>query len=248
MTESYPNQQINRYFSIIQSQLDNLLERQRESMAEVAHLWTEAIKQDKLLYAFGSGHSRFISGELYWRAGGLAPVMTIEDPSNGAAERMEGYAATFMEQYNIQAGDLLLVISTSGINAVPIEVAQYGRDAGATVIALTGYSSYKDAASRHSSGKRLFELADVVLDTMVEYGDAVIALDGSDWRVAATSTLVSVGMLNAIVAQTAQNLMDAGAVPPVLVSSNVPDGDAHNRSMSDKYWQRLTKFPRKRVM
>lgn len=116
------------------------------------------------------------------------------------------------------------------------------------MIALTGYSSYKDAVSRHSSGKRLYELADVVLDTMVEYGDAVVPLEGKDWRVAATSTLVSVGMLNAIVAQTAQNLVDAETTPPILVSANVPEGDEHNRSLSQKYWKRLARFPRRRVM
>src|SRR5690554_6666299 len=111
---------ISRYFEAATRQLQAGLEQQRDAMNAVADLWTDIILNDRLIYSFGSGHSRFIAGELYWRAGGLAPVMMIEEPTDGMAERLEGYASLFMQEYAIQPGDCLVVISNSGINPVPV--------------------------------------------------------------------------------------------------------------------------------
>ncbi len=238
---------IDRYQAVATEILDKVFTAQREQMAQVADAWAQAIQADKLAYTFGSGHSRYIAGELYWRAGGLAAVMLIEDPTNGLAERLEGYAAQFMAGYNIQPGDLLFVISNSGINPVPVEVAEIGKQAGATVVAVTSLSHSQATASRVASGRKLYQVADYVLDTMGVYGDAAVPLPEVEWRVAPVSTLVSVAMLNAIVAQTAGNLLAAGVTPPVLVSANVPEGDALNQRLSDKYWQRLAHFPRKKA-
>ncbi len=236
---------IEQYYTLATEQLGKVLGAQREVMAQVAEVWARAILEDKLAFSFGSGHSRYIAGEIYWRAGGLAPVMLIEDPTNGLAERVEGYAEQFMKAYDIQPGDLLFVVSNSGINPVPNDVAQYGKNAGAIVIAVTNLEQSREAKSRAASGKKLYELADYVLDTMGAYGDAIVPLPGVDWKVAPTSTLVSVSMLNAVVGQVAANLLAAGVTPPVLISANVPEGDAHNQAMCDKYWRRLTRFPRK---
>lgn len=238
---------IEQYFNIAAQQLEDVLKQQHESMMAVAAAWAEAIEADKMAYSFGSGHSRFIAGELYWRAGGLAPVMQIVDPTNGMAERVEGYAPNFMQEYDIQAGDLLFVVSNSGINAVPIEVAQVGKEVGAVVVAVTNLSYSQNATSRHSSGKKLYEFADHILDTMVVSGDAAVPMPDQDWNVAPTSTLVSVAMLNAIVAQTSQNLLEKGVMPPVLLSANSPGGDEHNKAMVEKFWRRLARFPRRRT-
>jgi len=238
---------IKQYFNVAQTQLNDVLESQMSVMQEVAELWAKAIQKDCLMYAFGSGHSRFIAGELYFRAGGLAPVMTIDDPALGKAERVEGYADTFMGRYAIEAGDLLVVISNSGINALPVEVALLGKQQGATVIALTNYEQSFAAKSRHSSGKKLYEVADSILGNRGIAVEAAVEIPGKDWKVAPTSTMVSVAMLNAIVAQTAHNLASAGVTPPVLLSANVPEGDAHNQEIIKKYWSRLTNYPLRKV-
>jgi len=238
---------INQYFDIAQRQLNDVLNAGKESMLEVAKLWVKAIQDKHLMYAFGSGHSRFIAGELYFRAGGLAPVMTIADPSLGASERIENYAETFMSRYLIEEGDLLLVVSNSGINPVPIEVAMLGKERGATVIALTNHEQSAKATSRHSSGKKLFEVSDIILDNKGIAGDAAVPVPNQGWRVGPTSTLVSVAMLNAIVAETAHQLAELGETPPVLLSANVPEGDVHNRKIVEEYWPRLTSFPLHKV-
>ncbi len=236
---------IDEYFQQIHRQLDVVLEGQHELLHQAADTWATAIAADKMIYVFGSGHSRLIAGELYWRAGGLASVLVLDDPTEGAAERLEGYASAITDPFDFGAGDVLIVISNSGINAVPIEVALEGKARGATVQAVTALEHSQQSASRHSSGKRLFEIADLVLDTRGPYGDAAIAVTGRAWRVAATSTVVSVTILEAIVAQTAELLAQRGVEPPVLVSSNVPEGDAHNERLSARYWRRLARFPRR---
>ncbi len=236
---------IREYFQQVTTQLEAVLEGQRDVLHQAAETWAAAIAADRMIYVFGSGHSRLIAGELYWRAGGLASVMVLDDPTEGAAERLEGYAAAITDPYDFGEGDVLIVISNSGINAVPIEVAREGKARGATVQAITALEHSLKAASRHSSGRRLFEIADQVLDTQGPYGDAAIAVSGREWRVAATSTVVSVTILEAIVAQTAELLVERGVEPPVLVSSNVPEGDAHNEQLGRRYWRRLARFPRR---
>jgi len=233
------------YLEVVSRQLQAVAEREAENLRDAAAMVARALQEGHLVYTFGSGHSRFIAGELTWRAGGLAPVVAIEDPGHGAAERVEGYAITFLEAYDVEAGDVVFVVSQSGINAVPIETAVFARERGAYVIAVTSLAHAGATASRHSAGKKLHELADLVLDTHTAVGDAAVALDGGALRVAPTSTVVSTAMLNAAVAQAAQLLLDAGVVPPVLVSANVSEGDTHNRRLADKLWRRLTHFPRR---
>ncbi len=238
---------IDQYFSTTGQLLDQVLTAQRQTMVRVAESWTELIQQNHIIYTFGSGHSRYIAGELYFRAGGLAPIMRIDDPAEGGAERIEGYAMNFVGKYDIQPGDSLVVISNSGINPVPVEVALAGKQMGATVIAVTSLTYSQQAVSRHSSGKKLYEVVDIVLDTMVPKGDAVVELPGLDWRVSPVSTMVSVAMLNAIVAQTAWNIAASGKQPPVFISANVPEGDAHNQRMVEQYWRRLTHYPLRQI-
>lgn len=238
---------IKAYFTVALKQLEDILASQHEALEKFADIWADAIKEKHLLYAFGSGHSRFIAGELYFRAGGLAPVMTMDDPSLGKAERLEGYAETFIHHYPIEAGDIMLVISNSGINPLPIEVAAYAKAQGAKVIALSNLSQSQNAKSRHSSGKKLYEFADLILDTKGFEGDAAVSIPGYDWQVGPTSTLASVAMLNAVVTQTAFNLAGLGISPPVLLSSNAPGGDIHNQAMIDSYWPRLSAFPLRKI-
>ena len=234
---------IDQYFTKTVQHLEQVLLSQRSVMERVANVWTEAIQQDHLIYVFGSGHSRYIAGELFFRAGGLGSIMRIDDPTEGMAERVEGYAANFMGKYDIQPGDVLMVASQSGINPVPVEAALEGKQKGATVLAVTSLPHSQATPSRHSSGRKLYEVSDIVLDTMVPKGDAVVELQDSGWRTSPISTIISVAMLNAIVAQTVQNLVNAGTTPPVFISANLPEGDVHNRQVVEKYWRRLARFP-----
>ena len=223
--------------------LSAAFDSQRGTMEQIARHWSELISGNHMIYSFGSGHSRFIAGELHFRAGGLVPVMSIDDPGRGLAERLEGYGQLLVDRYEISAGDCTVVISNSGINALPIELAEAARARGSSVVAVTSGAVSSGLRPRHPSGKKLYEVADFVLDTGVPAGDAVVPLDGYTWSVAPVSTLISVGLLNAIIAQVARNLVAAGVSPPVLASVNAHDGDDHNDRVVERYWRRLASFP-----
>jgi uncharacterized phosphosugar-binding protein len=134
------------------------------------------------------------------------------------------------------------VISNSGINAVPVEVALLSKEAGLTVIALTSMAHSRTVASRHSSGRKLYEVADIVIDTHGFPGDAAVALPGGKLRSGATSTVVGAAIIEAITVQAAALLDARGVAPPVLVSANVPEGDAHNLALYERYRPRLIRY------
>src|SRR5699024_3266186 len=125
-------------------------------------------------------------------------------------ERKEGYAPSFMTEQDIQKGDILIVVSASGRNAVPVEVALFGKEKGAYVIAVTATEYSKSQDSRHSSRQRLFEVADLVLDTHSPVGDALMSHENVDVRCATGSTSVGAAMLNAVVAETINIMAERG--------------------------------------
>ena len=204
------------------------------------------------LHVFGAGHAHLFAEELAFRAGGLAPVNPIVDYGytlmGGSAslstrlERLEGYATAKLQSYDLRPGEVLLVVSQSGINPGPVEAALYAKERHLNVIAVTSVGHSRGMLSRHSSGKRLYEIADVVIDNHVPMGDALVELRPGFPRVSAASTVVGAAILQALVAEVTSRLMQRGIEPPVWISSNVPDGDAHNKRLAEKYPARIKAF------
>ena len=201
-----------------------------DRIGQAGKVIANAIVQGGTLHVFGMGHSHMLAEELYVRAGGLACVNAIlepslmlhEDPARATElERQEGLAAEILVKHEMRAGDVLIVVSNSGRNPVPIEMALLAKERGLVVIALTSLAHSQAVASRHSSGGRLFEVADVVLDNGGEVGDAVLEVEGHPTRACPTSTVIGAAILNAVVAAIIEELLGMGVVPPVLVSSNV---------------------------
>ncbi|HYH12988.1 MAG TPA: sugar isomerase domain-containing protein [Thermomicrobiales bacterium] len=154
-------------------------------------------------------------------------------------ERMEGYAPAVLTNHDVNPGDVVIVISTSGVNAVPIELAEAAKRSGAVIVAVTSADAYRDVPSRHSSGRKLADVADIVLDTRVPEGDAVVPIGDASIRVGATSTILGATLLNLLVVETARLLDQAGQPVPAFISQNVPGGDAHNASLIERYGRRL---------
>jgi uncharacterized phosphosugar-binding protein len=233
---------IERYFAFAADRLRQVADESGASIYRAAEAVARAIEHDKDFLLFGSGHSALIAREAAWRAGGLAPAMVLEDIAEGDGERLEGLAALILGRYELRPGSVLVVISNSGINAVPIEIAMAGKERGLTVIALTSLAHSQAVSSRHSSGKKLYELADIVIDSHTVPGDAALELPGSQLKSGATSTVIGAAIIEAIVVQAAALLAERGIVPPVLVSSNLPEGDAHNRALAARYRPRLIRY------
>lgn len=221
----------------------------RDEMAAITgaavHL-ADCIAADGIVYVFGSGHSAMLAQEVFHRAGGLVPFNAMLDVNLtifGTAhatrlERMEGYASAVFTNHDVRPGDVAIVISTSGISPVPIEVAEHARSLGTTVIAVTTAGGYRDVASRHSSGRKLVDVTNLVLDTHVATGDAVVPVGDGDVRAGALSTVLGATLINLLVVETSRLLDERGVPVPAFVSQNVP-GDEHNAALIGRYADRL---------
>jgi uncharacterized phosphosugar-binding protein len=150
-------------------------------------------------------------------------------------ERMEGYAGAILDLYHVGEGDTILIISNSGRNSVPVEMALGARERGASVIALTSLKHSRQVASRHSSGKKLYEIADLVLDNQAEYGDAAYPVKGSPVFSGPTSSIVGAALVQAVALRAAEKIAREGTAPPLLRSSNADDADEYNDVLLRKY-------------
>ncbi|MBN1562727.1 MAG: SIS domain-containing protein [Anaerolineae bacterium] len=233
---------IDHYFSLA---IDLLQTVQRESgpaIRAAAVMVADALADDKDVLLYGSGHSTLIAQDAAGRAGGLVPFLAMEDVAHGDAERLEGMAQVIAGRYELRAGSVMILISNSGINPVPVEMAMLCKAAGLSVIAITALAHSQAVASRHSSGKKLYELADIVINTHGIPGDARLDLPGGNFKSGATSTLVGVSIVQSMTVQAAALLSERGIDPPVFISANLPQGDAHNKAIIKRYRSRLARY------
>jgi uncharacterized phosphosugar-binding protein len=215
--------------------LQQMKESQADAIREAAALVGDTIMDGGLVYTFGSGHSQLLSQEVHSRAGGLYPVMQIADPLWGRAERLEGLAEFLLKGKPLKAGEVIFVISNSGRNPEPIEVAMQAKEMGLHVIAVTSMAHSQSVDSRHSSGKKLYELAEVVLDTGAPPGDAAMSFEGLAVKAGALSTVLGAAIMNAVMVEAIQYMAEKGFEPPVLMSANLDGSDEYNARIMDRY-------------
>lgn len=232
------------YSQFIQQNLQEVLKTQEEPLNQAATLAAKSIKAGGRIYVFGTGHSHMIAEEIYNRAGGLALVNAILEPSlmiheqpnkSTYVERLSGYAEILFRLSGISAKDIIMIVSTSGRNALTVEMGLKARETGTKLIAMTSLPSSQQLSSRHPSGKRLFELADVVLDTMTKYGDAGFQVPNLENPVGPTSSLAGVALAQTFIVTVIDQLVQMGIKPPVFRSSNVDGADEYNDKLFQEY-------------
>lgn len=236
-----------RYLGEIDGLLRALVTSQAQMIDAAARLVHTSLVDDGVLHIFGSGHSQMAAQEIYLRAGGLASVNAILDNNlsfygtvnSDRLERLEGYAEVLLHDQDLRSDEVVIVVSNSGLNPVPIEVATIASKRGCKVVAVTSARQYQGQSSRHSSGARLADVADVVVDTGVPVGDAVIALDAVAAPVGAVSTVLATVVVQSIVIQAAALCADAGSTPPVFRSANLAGADDENAQILLRYKSRL---------
>lgn len=235
------------YMNALNDLLVKVHDTQKETIAMLAEKFADVTENNKIIHTFGSGHSHMIGIELFGRAGGLANVNAMLDPdvltSNGARrsaalEQLSGIADIIYDKYTIQEGDIMIIISNSGRNALPIEMAMRAKKEGIYTIALTNLEQSKATTSRHASGKKLYEICDVVLDNCVPSGDALMSVGSV--LTGPGSTMASIFVLNTIVSEALKILHERGADLPVLQSQNVDGFD--NDRLYAKYEDRVKHF------
>ena len=226
-------------------QLEKIFEGQEEEMEKAISEVFRTIKEDKIIHTFGSGHSHMVGLELFIRAGGLGNVNAMLDQdvltSNGALrssklEKLEGLADILWEEYRIEKGDIIIIISNSGRNALPVEMALRAKKEGIKIIAITSLTQTKEFASRHSSGKKLFEIADIILDNKVISGDGIMKV-GND-RIGAMSSINGMFIINTVVTEAMIRAEKSGIELPVYSSQN-RDSFENNDKLYKKYMGRV---------
>ncbi len=231
---------VKSYFEYINNIFLEMVEAESENIKKAAQLVAQAMADDRTFYVFGSGHSHMVAEELYLRAGGLMNIEAIlpdELMLHGLKfkstfiERLEGYGKGLLNLYPIQEGDVFLIVSNSGRNAVPVEMAIEAKAKNAKVIAMTSLQHSQSVSSRHSSQLRLFEVADIVLDTHAPMGDAGFKLEGLETKVGPVSDFIGIAMAQALNVEITNLLIEKGIVPPVFVSSNLDGADLKNAEL-----------------
>lgn len=236
------------YSLAMQSLLGRIVESQMENIERAAQIVADAIAGDGILYTFGTGHSHVIAEDVAYRAGGLAPVDAILEASltghekvrqSEFMERVEGMAEVILNYYGVSSRDALVVISNSGRNAAPIEMAELAKGRGVPVIAITSLAHSQGTTSRHPSGKKLYQIADVVIDNLCPKGDAMVHMDGLPVPVGAGSGVAGMFIMHTIIVQAIQNLLGRGLQPPVFMSGNLDGADEFNQHLLERYRGRV---------
>jgi uncharacterized phosphosugar-binding protein len=235
-----------RYLAAAKDLLDRL-ESQSDAVRRVAGLCADAIAGGGLVHLFGTGHSRMPVEEMFPRYGsypGFHPIvelsMTFHTQVVGAngqrqamfIERVEGLAETILANFQLRPPDVMIVFSAGGLSAVPIEIAMGAKARGLPVVAVTSVAQSLAVEPTHSTGTRLLDHADVVLDLCTPPGDAMVVLEGLATPVGPGSTIAAVALANEIKVQTAALLLERDALPPVLASAAVV-GPQESRRLFD---------------
>ena len=236
------------YITENQKIIEKIATEGAENIEKTAELFSDALINDRKIYLFGTGHSHMLAEELFYRAGGLVKIQPILSPplmlhisasDSTIAERVEGVAEKLFNEYGIKENDVIVIISNSGRNGVIVDMALLCKEKGVKVVALTNLRHTYSGESRHKSGKRLCEIADIVLDNFGCVGDACIEVDGVEGKICPTSTVSGALILNAIVSEAVDICAKNGFVPEHFASSNVDGGDEINNKILEKYKQEI---------
>ena len=232
------------YFEKVTQLIRAISEAETKNIEKAAEWVSEVIIADQIIHAFGSGHSHIIGMELFTRAGGLANVNTILDDlvlSSGGArrgaaiERVSGLADILWDKYKISSSDIMIIISNGGRNAMPIEMAMRAKKEGLKVIAITSLTQSKSYPSRHSSGKQLYEIADLVIDNHVPSGDGLMEEQGK--LIGPASSIAGMLLVNTITTEAMKIAAGKGTALPIYHSQNI-DGYS-NEELYLKYEDRI---------
>jgi len=238
-----------KYLDAIIRLLEQVRDTQEEAIEQAAQRVAAAILDGHLIYVFGASHAGILAQEMFYRAGGLVPVNPLLPPGlttdvrpvtlTSRLERLSGLGKHILAETPIGAGDVLIVHSVSGRNAVAVEIAAEARARGAYVIALTSLAYSRSVAPRQPGMARLFEAADLVLDDLAPVGDALVQVDGLAQNVAPASTITGAAILHEVTVRAVERILRQTGDAPVFRSANLDGGDELNRRWLEHYKGKL---------
>lgn len=235
------------YQKNVEETLDAIFTKETDGLEKAGQMLAQVLENDGLLYVFGCGHSHMLAEELFYRAGGLAPVYPIFETAamlhEGAAkssqiERMSGYAQYVIARYPIGPKDCLLIASTSGINPFGMEMAQLARERGAKVIGISS-GAYVTQPSRQKDGHHLPDFCDICIDNHVPLGDATVTVCADGTKAGPVSTIATLAIANSLVLDACEIMKSHGVEPKVFHSGNCPGSDGYNAALLEEYMPRV---------
>lgn len=232
------------YMNSVFSLLDAIARTQTHVLQQAADLVAQTIKDGHLVYLFGTGHSHMLCEEGHYRAGGVAAVCPILSTNlmlhesaitSTQLERLGGLGSAILKRYQLTPDDVMIIFSNSGVNAVPVEVAQAAKNIGMKTIAIVAIE-YASQANVGSVGIKLHDIADIVIDNHGPPGDATVDVGSDGLRTGPISTIVGAFILNSILTEAVMQLAAAGVDPlPVYISANMPGANEHNAILAEHY-------------
>jgi uncharacterized phosphosugar-binding protein len=237
-----------QFFDSVEAILKKVRETQGPNIEKAAKIVSDAVINNGVIHVFGAGHSNLLAEEIFFRAGTLVPVNHVVDVSisgtvnvvrSSYLERLEGSGSVIFDSIRPAPQDAFIVISNSGRNAAPVEIARDAKAAGHKVIALTSITYSKAQPSRHPSGCLLLDFADVVVDNCGTVGDVSVFIPGMKQGLGPTSTIAGGYALHAIMVQAVFNIRAAQVEPPVFLSGNFDEGMDFNEDFLCRYWSRI---------
>ncbi|MER5935538.1 SIS domain-containing protein [Streptomyces sp. NPDC002054] len=239
-----------QFFDAAIGLLQRVRDEESSSISRAGTVIADAVAAGHKLFAFGAGHSSLPAQDVVYRAGGLALMNFLAVPGTAgvdvmpatlgsALERVDGLAGAVLDSSPAGEGDVLVVISLSGRNALPVEMAMNARAIGLKVIGVTSVAYATETRSRHVSGTFLKDHCDIVLDSKIAVGDAELSSDGIDAPFAPASTVVTSAIMQAVMAAAAGELAARGIEPPLLRSGNVDGGHEWNGRVMAEYGDRI---------
>ncbi|MEQ4303624.1 SIS domain-containing protein [Plantactinospora sp. B6F1] len=238
------------YLDLVTETIGRVAAAARDGVLRAADLVGDALRAGGVVQAFGTGHSEALAMEIAGRAGGLVPTNRIAlrdlvlrggepvDILGPTLERDPSVAGRLYELTPIDPRDVFVIASNSGVNGTIVEFASLVKERGHGLIAITSQQHSARVPSRHPSGRKLSDLADVVLDNGAPYGDAALPLPGGG-AVGAVSSITAALLAQQVVVEVVRRLVEAGEKPPVYLSANIPDSDEHNNTLEARYAGRI---------
>lgn len=235
---------ITDYFSKIKKLLTLIENEEFKQIELAAEMVSQTIQNEGIIYMFGCGHSHILTEDMYYRAGGLVPIQPIlheplmlhEGPiTSSKLEKSNDYADSFINNYNITSQDLIIVISTSGRNPVPVDVALYASKKGARTIGITSIEYSSSQESRHIAGKKLMDCVDLVIDNHAPAGDALLSHPDMNVKFASSSTVIGSAILNSMFAEAIHMMKEQKYDPPIFMSGNLEGTAEHNQKLIEKF-------------
>ncbi|GCD98915.1 sugar isomerase domain-containing protein [Embleya hyalina] len=238
-----------RYLDAAIGLLERLRDVELPTIDRAADRIAGALAEGGRLFVFGGGHSALAAQDVVYRAGGLILANPLIAPGNeltvrpitvsSAVEKLAELAGPVLDGAGVREGDALVVISLSGRNGLPVELARRARERGALVIGLTSVEASEAEPARHPSGTRVLDNCDIVLDTAIAVGDAALDVEGVPQRIGPTSGVVCSAVMQTLMVGVIGHLVSRGIEPPVFMSANIDGGNAWNERLLAEHADRI---------